>query len=508
MHSGTTNVRGTSGGGRRGEPPNLGEYSNTPKYDLATIVQLVGVRPMILWGWEQQLGIPSPVRINDDGGSPIRRYSERDLIASLWLRDQIVNGVSPNDAAAKLLGVRHNGPASDESGGNPENSDAYGDPLAGGRVNTGPLPQSTFGPRRARLTMPLSDLERVPGGVPSMPLGLGQAQASGPLQRTTYPPAGATSGPILGQPGGTANPTWRNPVSGPLRPTSGPLPGGSYSGSVYSGTSGSTPPAGSPGMSGTYAAPNSVTYQAPAPVRPEAMAAEASASAMPWVGPGASSRGRELRALLPQLTRAFANFDTFAANHIVAEALGARSVETVCVSLLQPALARAADMWGRREMTSPEERFGVNYVRGVLFAIFHKTPERFEGPMVIVGCGPREINDIGALTLAVFWRRAGLRVIFLGQDVDADGLVEEVRKRRPAMIALSVSSSQRVRSLGRLARHIMSVETPRPIFAFSGPVFARNPELQRKVSGVYLGDDAATATWHARNLLGIDLSDR
>src|SRR5215813_5805151 len=84
------------------EPPILAAYSSEPKYDLQMIVSLTKVRPMILWGWEQQLGVPSAPRLEDEGGLGTRRYSERDLIALLWLREQIVKGRAPSDAAAML----------------------------------------------------------------------------------------------------------------------------------------------------------------------------------------------------------------------------------------------------------------------------------------------------------------------------------------------------------------------------------------------------------------------
>jgi len=67
-------------------PPDFDQYSDEPKYDFQTIVSQVNVRPMILWGWEQQLGVPSGPRAWDEAGMAGRRYSERDLVALLWLR--------------------------------------------------------------------------------------------------------------------------------------------------------------------------------------------------------------------------------------------------------------------------------------------------------------------------------------------------------------------------------------------------------------------------------------
>jgi methanogenic corrinoid protein MtbC1 len=211
-----------------------------------------------------------------------------------------------------------------------------------------------------------------------------------------------------------------------------------------------------------------------------------------------------VRALLPQFIRAFTTFDTSGANSILNEALSSRSVETVCIGLLLPALTRIADLTARHEASTPEERFAVNYAKSFLFAVFHRTPERSDGPLALVGCGPRELSEINALSLAVFWRRAGLRVIYLGQDIEASSLIEEVRKRRPALVSLTITNTQRLRSLSRLAKALNQLDAPRPFVGFGGPIFVRNPELQRRVTGVYLGDDAATATWHVTNLLGTD----
>jgi hypothetical protein len=204
------------------------------------------------------------------------------------------------------------------------------------------------------------------------------------------------------------------------------------------------------------------------------------------------------------LIRAFATFDTFTANGLVEEALAAHSVETVCVGLLQPALSRVGELWARHEMTNPEEHYGLNFVRGWLYAIFTHTQERFDGPLAVITCGPRETNDIGALMLATFWRRAGMRVVFLGQDLDGQSLVHDLELRRPRIVCVCITAPQRVRALARIARDVRGIASPTPIFSYFGPVFARNPELQRKVSGVYLGDDPATATWHAMHQLGVD----
>ncbi len=478
---------------KAGEPPNLLEYSNEPKYDLAHIVGSLNVRPMILWGWEQQLGIPAPTQVNDDLGGPVRRYSERDLVASIWLRDQILKGVSPSDAVARLQAAQRPVVRDSDSWEGGEVAATFEEPQPiRGRVMTGPLPDSTLSPRQQRSypAQPDASNPSVSGSFPqpAYSSGLGRAQTSSPPRRVSYGPA-LGSAPQTARPtgnlyGGQAASTWVSPVSGPLRPTSGPL---------FS-------------TSGPLGAGASVGYGGTSPLRQESSPVDMSSVGVPWVGPAATStRGRELRTLVPQLVRAFTTFDTLNANHIVSEALSSRSVENVCMHLFQPVLARLGELCLHRNISGPEERFAVNYVRGVLFGIFHRTPERFDGPMIIIGCGQRELQDTSALMLAVFGRRIGLRVIYLGQDVESDGLLDEIRKRRPALVALDISSTHRIRTLARLAKDVSQLDAPRPVFGFTGDIFVQNPDLKRKVKhdAEYLGDDTFNATLRMAGLLGL-----
>ncbi|MGO8948756.1 MAG: MerR family transcriptional regulator [Ktedonobacterales bacterium] len=507
MYNGGSNSGGNAGlsFGKGSNPPNLADYSDNPKYDLTTVVQIVRVRPMILWGWEQQLGIPSPMRVPDESGGNGRRYSERDIVASLWLREQILNGVSPNEAAARLLGPHGTGRVNTGSlSGSGSLSGPLDDGLRsrGNMASAGESGSSGFMARSAKPTRRLSELEQSPNSGPLSPTL--DIPSSGQLYSPQYP---TTSGPL-----GSSYPS----SSG-----SGRLPGGMYSsplsgpavgpGSLHPAAPGSNSSSlGKMPLSGQLAEPKVASFthhESPnsGTLEPIRQTAEATAPGVPWSGPGApEKRGRDLRSLQPQFIRAFTSFDTPAANYILNEALGSRSVETVCIGLLLPTLSRISDLTSKHEASTPEERFAVNYAKSFLFAIFHRTPERNDGPLAFVGCGPKELSEVNALTLAVFWRRAGLRVIYLGQDIEADSLVQEVRKRRPALVCLTVTTAQRIRSLARLAKALNQLDAPRPFVGFSGPAFMRNPELQRKVTGVYLGDDAATATWHVSNLLGAD----
>jgi len=546
---------------------------------------MVNVRAMTLWAWEQQLGIPftpagraprmtSP---NLEDSSNTRRYSQRDLVALMWLRDRIIDGVYPAEAAARLINANSPGPASGRLRQNTHPSTTG--PLGRSRINTGSLRESGYpgtnptGMQSSGRTVPTTRrLDELQGDVETVlaadaqatisperpdtagPRATGHLNPAQPTDATSARPATQPPSPTtgnIGQPdrrsvpnpqrhanpqttpgmvGSVTNGEWRwsgrqaTDAAGPAGPA-GPI---RSAGPVNPGAGAQYPSAyNQPTPPQTYSVPFSgqlrvlpVTPSMPSlPSMPSSPAFDDAAgypnprNSPPspgandplWMGPSVNSNsGRELRSQVSPLLRAFVAFDTANANRIVREALSAYPIESVCVSLLGPAFNRLNDLWNKNEVTQPEERFATNYLRGFLFSVFQQTPERANAPLVVVCCSPRETQDIHALMLAVFWRRAGARIVFLGQDVDGPALVKEIERLRPALLAVSAMTPQRVRALARIAKSIEQMPKSRPIFAYCGTVFTRNPENQRKVNGVYLGEDAGSATWHLRRMLGLE----
>lgn len=418
--------RGRSDASGGGEPPRLDTLPDEPLYDISTVVQELSVRGPVLRAWEQQLGL-SPQTRDGSASTLVRRYSERELVALKWVRDQVLAGVSLREAAMRLLAAQRLSSRT--------SSVSY--PGNRSLGNSGASLGQVVAPRQASPTRPLQ-LNQDPWSasvrMPATTRRLAETDAAG----SSWHSAPGIDSSVSGG--------WRSPGA--------PLAG-----------------------------------------RPLA----------DRISPqGAQRAEQDVSALAQPLLRAFAHFDTALANQVMDEALSQHSVETVCLRLLQPALARVGELWARHEMTIPEEHFAANFARGYLFSVFHTTREPAGGPLVYVACGPRETHEVGALTLALFWRRAGIRVAYLGQDIDGASLVQSILARRPALVALSITTPQRVRSLARLVRDIDQLPPPKPFITYGGTAFVRNPELQRKVQGVYLGDDAGTATWHVRRLLQLD----
>ena len=497
------NRRGSS---RSMDPPLLSQYPDTLVYEVSTLVQLIKVRPLTLWAWEQQLGISSGDQGHDANGHK-RRYSERDLVALLWVRDMVIGGESPQEAAARLLAAQRGGGTSGYLSGGAMSAGPYGaDPTRHGPA-FGSQPQ-----RRATNSGGLNSgalssdglnsgalYNRTPTYDPTQANPMGEpwaAQPSGSLAAPSYPgmnPAAGGAGMRPTQPGRAIPPDpWNTDPWGTGGQTSpqDTRPGG-FSGPLRAGAS-----SGALQMAGPSGRLGAIYGASLEPSLFQSRGASMSQSL---------SVLRELRPAVPQLLQSFARFDTARAGAILQEALRQYSVEDVCVGLVQPAVARISELWSKSELTNPEERFALNYLRGFMSSVYHLTQEPLGAPFAVVGCAPNETSDFGALLLAVLWRRAGLRVVYLGRGIDGDQLLQQRWPITPAIVALTATTPQRIRALARIGKKLGELPAPQPIFAYSGPIFVRNPDLKRKLTGVYLGDDAVVATRHVRQLLNMDV---
>lgn len=185
---------------------------------------------------------------------------------------------------------------------------------------------------------------------------------------------------------------------------------------------------------------------------------------------------------------------------VLRSAHAAMEPEAVCLRILQPCLVAIGAAWHRGEIRIATEHFASQFLRGHLMALFQALPMRRRAPRIVVGCAPRELHDIGALMLALFLRRAGYRVEFLGADVHLADLVEHARTSRPDLVCLSANAEATALALGSLKAMLDDLSPP-PRFGYGGAAFSLDPALRMRVPGQYLGGDPIQALARVRDLL-------
>jgi len=201
-----------------------------------------------------------------------------------------------------------------------------------------------------------------------------------------------------------------------------------------------------------------------------------------------------------RLYAALTALDEGQAAAVLLEAMAIFDLTAVCLDIIQPCLVAIGEAWSRGELRIATEHFASQYLRGRLLGLFQAFPLRPRAPRIVVGCAPGEFHEIGSLMLALFLRRDGYRVDFLGADVHLGDLFEFVRVERPALICLSANSEHTARELRTLPARLAGMR-PRPKFGFGGRIFNENPGLRASLPGIFLGENAASARETARTLL-------
>lgn len=204
-------------------------------------------------------------------------------------------------------------------------------------------------------------------------------------------------------------------------------------------------------------------------------------------------QGRVLEALL--------RYDEPAAEQALANAFALYPVEHVGEYVIMPLMVEIGERWHRGQLSITREHYATNYLLQRLAALMRAVPDGNSAAVVWIGCAPGEQHVMGAMLLAIYLRRAGFAVRYLGQDLPEDDLVEEAHRQRPALILFSASGADAAQNLRGLCARLVELEPPRPIIGYGGRVFNNHPELRNAIAGVYLGATALEAVESAGDLL-------
>lgn len=206
-------------------------------------------------------------------------------------------------------------------------------------------------------------------------------------------------------------------------------------------------------------------------------------------------------ALHARLLDALFAYDEARAEQILANAFALYPIEHVGEYVIWPAMVDIGEQWHRGELSITREHYATNYLLHRLAVILRVVPNARTGPVIWIGCAPAEKHEMGAMLLAIYVRRAGYQVRYLGQDLPDDDLIAEARVQKPALILFSASGLEAATNLQRLCDRLVELEPPRPIIGYGGRIFSTHSELRGKIAGVYLGGTAAEAVESIGDLL-------
>jgi DNA-binding transcriptional MerR regulator/methylmalonyl-CoA mutase cobalamin-binding subunit len=205
--------------------------------------------------------------------------------------------------------------------------------------------------------------------------------------------------------------------------------------------------------------------------------------------------------LQQDLINALISFKEDEAEVVIAEAFSMYSVEQVGEKLIMPVLVELGERWHRSELSIISEHFATNYLIQRLGTLLRFIPNGTGGPLLWIGCAPSELHEVGALLLAIYLRRLGYRIHYLGQNLPIEDFTNEVKRQQPAMLLLSASTVPAAEELAHLTNKLAQLGQGTPIIGFGGQIFNRRPDLRTNIAGIYLGASAQEAVQRIDELL-------
>ena len=208
---------------------------------------------------------------------------------------------------------------------------------------------------------------------------------------------------------------------------------------------------------------------------------------------GIEAQTHTFRVIQSHLIEVFKNLDEQTAHILLGSMLSIYAVEQVCLEIITPTLWQIGEMWAKGTLTASVEHFASNFFRALLTNRFYVTPSPLQGPLVIVGGAPNEPHELPPLMLALILRRSGLRVAYLGQSIEAMGLLHTIKTLKPAAICLSVTIPAYIDELKTLACQIALLPAPQPTLVFGGQAFAQSATIIPEIPGIYMDKDLTKA---------------
>jgi methanogenic corrinoid protein MtbC1/DNA-binding XRE family transcriptional regulator len=175
------------------------------------------------------------------------------------------------------------------------------------------------------------------------------------------------------------------------------------------------------------------------------------------------SRGALDRRYLEALVRG----DAAAAGAVVREAAGrGLSVEQIYLHLLAPALVEVGARWRARQLSVADEHLASEITLREMERLRERlAPPRGGGPRAVLACVEGEAHAIGLRMFSDFLAIDGWTIEYLGASVPADDLAELVARRRPVLVALSVTQTDRLPALTLAASALRKLGSSTPVLA-------------------------------------------
>ncbi|MBK9781082.1 MAG: MerR family transcriptional regulator [Anaerolineales bacterium] len=211
-----------------------------------------------------------------------------------------------------------------------------------------------------------------------------------------------------------------------------------------------------------------------------------------------SSTDTTLDAIRAEWVTACMNFNEVQAEQALNKAFSIFPVEAVCVEVLQKGMSEIGTLWYENRANVQQEHFASGLAMRRLDALLSASPTPTRPQTVVVGCPSSEWHTFTPLLLALFLRRRGLNIIYLGANVPADHFAESAIKVKASLVVLVAQTLSSAAHLQHVALSLSSQKVP---VGFGGRIFNLRPGIVDYVPGQFLGPSLEGAIQEIESLL-------
>ncbi|QAS50753.1 MerR family transcriptional regulator [Halobacillus litoralis] len=154
--------------------------------------------------------------------------------------------------------------------------------------------------------------------------------------------------------------------------------------------------------------------------------------------------------------------------------------ETVAIDIIGPLLVRVGDLWEENKITSAHEHFASQFIRSRIGMMLISIPSDRMLPKALLVCGPNERHELGLLIFALFLKRKGYDVIYLGQSIaggDIDIIIDEID---PTYMFMSCTLKKNMSITVKLAESLQQ-QYPELNIGLGGYAYDRLSEIDKKL---------------------------
>jgi methanogenic corrinoid protein MtbC1 len=193
-------------------------------------------------------------------------------------------------------------------------------------------------------------------------------------------------------------------------------------------------------------------------------------------------------------------YDEQRSEQVLAEAFALYPPETVCLELLQKAVAEIGDGWYRGDVTVQQEHFCSALAIRRLESLIIATPSPTRPGRILAACPPEEEHVFGLLLLTLLLRRRGWEVVYLGANVPVERLETTVSATSPQLVILAAQRLPTAATLLEVAQSLQRLGVPT---AYGGMIANLVPELRDRIPAHFLGEDLDLATRTVERLMTV-----